>query len=171
MKIRKCYLLKGALAALFVSFGMSSCSCTSPEVIHLDFADVLSIVGPTMGERAAGNVKIDSNVRSRQLFFLINESTPKCYSETVIDGFIDSSKLVQQEIARRYYELRIMFYHRSANTDAMLKFRTDKALTLCNDDIISEYVWRNGQASDTLFYDHGRIRGSEDIKIEKVPKH
>jgi len=126
-------------------FGLASCSCRNPEFIHLDFADDLSIVGPTIGERAAGHAKVDSTVRSRELFFLVNESDPKCYSEEVIERFVDTCKFVRREIAMRYHELRVTFYHRSVNTDFMLHTRTDKALTLCYNDIISEVVWRDGR--------------------------
>lgn len=150
---------------------MPSCSHTHPTIIHLDFEDYIYYPGPTMGEKAAGHFAIDSSIKRCELFFLVNESNPKYYPERYIDGFIDTSRVINTEIAKKYEELRVHFYHRSSHTDAMLELRSHKAFTLCYGDDISEYVWRNGHPSDTLFYDsRGRIIGTEKIQLEDVRK-
>jgi hypothetical protein len=163
------------LAVSLALAGMPSCSCDHPEFIHLDFADMVYVVGPTMGEKASGHYKIDSSILNRELYFLVNESNPKCYAKPVIEKFIDTNRLIREEIAKRYYELRVHFYHRGDNTvgdntDELLKSRTTKPLVYFENDIISEYVWRDGRQAETLFYDHGQIMDGQDIKLEDMRK-
>jgi hypothetical protein len=151
------------LIGIVLSGTILSCSCGNPEIIHLDFADNVNFVHPVFG---SDKDKDDTSRKAVNIHFLINESSKSCYGEPVINKFIDTSRFIQQQIKNGYYDLRVTFYHKSENTDAMLKLRTNKALTLCNDDIISEYGWREGKPSDTLFYEHGQIKGSEKIKLE-----
>ena len=161
------------LAVSLATVAMPSCSSGDPEFIHLDFADVVNVVGPTMDERASGHAKIDSSIRSSDVYFLVNESDPKLYAQPVIEKFIDTNQFIREEIAKRHYELTVWFYHRGDNsggdnTDELLKTRSGKMLTYFNNDIISEYVWRNGQPVDTAYYDHGVKKRAENLKPEDM---
>lgn len=158
------------MAVTFVSAILPSCSCDDPEFVHMDFSDDINIVGPTMAERAAGNASIDSPKRSCDLFFLVNETNPKCYAPAAIHRFIDTNQFIKGEIAKHYHELRIHFYHRGDGTNALIKSRSTKELTLFDKDIISEYVWRDGQPRDTLSYENGQVKGAENIQLEDVRK-
>lgn len=153
---------------------MQSCSGNHPEFVHLDFADDVYFVGPTMGEKAAGITKIDSSIRNSDVYFLVNESDPKRYAQPVIEKFIDTNRFIREEIAKRYNYLTVWFYRRGNNTegnntDELLRTRTTKLLPYFNDDIISRYVWRNGRPNDTAFYDHGVERGAEKLNPDITP--
>lgn len=132
------------------------------------FADRVNVLDPTMGEKASGHFKIDSSVRSSDVYFLVNESNPKCYAEQMIERFIDTSRLIGEEIAKRYRQLSVTFYHRGNLTDELFMSKSTKILTLCENDLISEYHWRDGQPRDTVFYDHGMERGAENIKLDDM---
>lgn len=161
-------LLSTILAVWLASAVIPSCSCDHPEIVHLDFADRVNLAGPAMGEKAAGFAKVDSSIRNCDIFFLVNESNAKCYGEPVIERFIDTSRFIREAIAQRYNELWVHFYHRGDNTDDLLKTRSTKLLALCNNDIVSEFLWRHGQPRDTLLYDHGHVIGEDDIKLEDM---
>jgi len=173
--MRTCNLLPVILAVSLATAAMPSCTSGSPEFIHLDFADVVYVVGPTMDERASGHFKIDSSIQSSDVFFMVNENNPKYYAKPVIEKFIDTNRFIQEAIVRHYYELRVCFYHRGDNsggdnTDELLRTRSSKLLTYFNNDIISEYVWRDGRPKDTVFYDHGVEVGAEHIQLEDMRK-
>lgn len=155
------------LAIALVSAVLPSCSRRKPEIMHLDFADWIHVAEPTIGEVASGHFKIDSSKLNCELFFLVNETNPKYYADSVIERFIDTSQLIKEASEKHYDELRLLFYHRSSNTDELLKTKSTKYLPYCDNDMISEYAWRQGRPETTLFYDHGRPRG-EKIKLEDM---
>ncbi|HEV2479693.1 MAG TPA: hypothetical protein VGS79_08505 [Puia sp.] len=163
-------LLSMILTVTLASAGMPSCSSYKPKFVHLDFADRVYLIGPTMGEKASGHAKIDSSIKGSNVFFLVNESNPKYYADSVIDRFIDTNRFIREEIAKRYHELTVHFYHRGDYTAGLLEDRSIKALILSDKDIISEYVWRDGRPSDTLYYENGQIKDGQNIQLEDMRK-
>ncbi|HEV2479694.1 MAG TPA: hypothetical protein VGS79_08510 [Puia sp.] len=162
-------LLSMLLAVTLASAGMPSCSSYKPKFVHLDFADDIYIAGPTMGELATGHPKIDSSEKNCELFFLVNETNPKYYADSVIERFIDTSWVIREAMTKGYHELRVHFYHRGGESDELLKTRDAKVLDYLANEMISEYGWMEGRPEGTIFYDHGRVRG-EDIQLEDMRK-
>ena len=68
----------------------------------------------------------------------------------------------------KYARLDIYFYKRSECTEAVMKMKTSRHLDLCEKDILVEYLWKEGAIWDTLHYQNGVIKGSEDIRLDPV---
>jgi hypothetical protein len=126
----------------------------------LDFADAYNDIGDRYKKSLP-----DSSQKDVTLFYLVNESGN--VPVPMLEHFMDTDRFVQQQIQRRYYSLRISFYRKSSSTEEMLRRRTYKALTLCDDDLIADYEWDEGRPLDTIFYKNGKMKGPDKIKLEE----
>jgi hypothetical protein len=106
--------------------------------------------------------------QEKTLYFIVNEKNPKLISDSMIHHFIKNDEFIQNEIYNVYNKLRIVFYKRSERTDQMLKQKSSVFLPYCNEDILYEYGWENGKPSDTLYFENGVIKGSENIHLNTL---
>jgi hypothetical protein len=151
-----------SVSSVFFALFHCSCNCKTPNIIHLAFCDALSIPPVAVGQIP------DTNLKSRDLCFVIEETNSKCFTNAIMKSYLDSNTFVQDEIKQRYYHLNITFYKRSNNTDRVMNMGSGKFLSDCNQDIVADYEWDNGIYSNVDFYRNGVIEGAENIKIENV---
>ena len=158
--------MKAEILLFLVLAAVFSCSHRNPEIIHMDFLDLVSIQLPSYSYE-----KIDSSLINRDLYYLVNESNPKNIEDSMIWNFIKTDHFIQQEIHQNYFRLNIMFYHQSENTDIVTKHRTSRYLSDCNQDEVSEYEWNQGKFNIVWHFDNGIMRGSENIILEDIKHH
>jgi hypothetical protein len=150
-----------ALVTLLVVF-IVSCKEKSVKILHLEFIDDF---GSTYNIMDSGKKEPLSDVA---IYFLIAEQDPKQINIKDVENFIKNDSFVQNQIHKNYYRLTAIFLHKSKYTDDLLKFRSQKALTLCDNNIFLEHLWLNGEPSDTLYYKNAIIEGTEKINLLDV---
>ena len=139
---------------------LSACVCKQPDIIHLDFCDVTNIQLP-----ANQSDKIDSSQKLRSINYLVDESDLKCIPDSSMVNFIKKDSLIQNEISAKYAILTISFYHKSNDTDYLLKTQSAKNLLYCNNDLVADFEWRDGKYSLAHHYTNGVINGMENVDL------
>ena len=138
--------------------------CKEPGIVHLDFCD-----GLNMPPVAVGQIQ-DTNLKSRDLSFVIDETNSKCFTNEIMKGYLDSDSFVQNEIKKKYYRLNVTFYKKSDNTDRVLEMKSSKFISDCNEDIVADYEWDKGVYSNVDYYKNGVIESAENIMIENIKR-
>jgi hypothetical protein len=144
---------------------LNACVCVQPKIVHLDFCDVTDIQLP-----AFQNEKVDSSQQLRSIYFLIDESDPKCIKDSMMTNFIKTDQFIQNEISAKYAGLTINFYRKSKETDFLVKNKSSRDLPYCNKDIVAEFQWTNGIYSLVNHYTNGLIDGIDNTELEDL-KH
>jgi hypothetical protein len=147
---------------LLLSTIVCSCQEKPAKILHLQFVDDF---GSTYNIMDSAKKHPLSDVA---VYFLIDKRDPEKIKIKDIETFIKNNSFLQNEIQKSYYKLTAIFFHKSKNTDDLLKFQSQKALTLCSNDVFVEYSWLNGKPSDTLYYKNGIIEGADKIELQDV---
>jgi hypothetical protein len=141
----------------------TSVCCTpngTPGIIHMSYLDAMDTVY---------NILDTTHIHPLQdkaLYFLIDWKNVSGLKDSFFIDFIHDDHFCQKEIGNKYSSLSIFFYKRSKDTDRLVKDRLKKYLSYCNDDIVVEYLWKDGIAGPILHYESGRIMGSEKIQTK-----
>ena len=142
----------------FFNWGMISCHHKTPPITYMDFlsySDSVYFVYDTARENP---------IKSVHLYYLLGQANVNSVDLRQIEQFVSTDSLIQKQ-KNRSGKLSVMFYKTSQNTRNLVRIRTHKQLTLCNNDIIVEYLWEDGKQDNTYYYDEGKIKGSENIKL------
>jgi hypothetical protein len=137
-----------------------SCSCKKNKIIHLDFLDNLGITYNIM------DTEHKKPLNDMAAYFVINQSKLKCIDFKNLEEFISTDTFIQKQIRKNYAEMSLYFYRKSKATDLLIENKSRKFLTLSNNALVAEYLWSNGKPYDTLYYENGKIKGSEKIKLK-----
>jgi len=137
------------------------CSAGGQTIKHIKFLDC-----PIDNYRSMDTLHKDT-LKNMYAYYLINKTKIQSVNFQEIESFLNTDSFIQNEINKKYAELSLTFYLESDNTRALVKSDSTKYLSFCNDDIVVEYVWSYGSPSDTLHYDNGVIKGSEEIILKE----
>jgi len=138
-----------------------SCSVKSQKITHLDFLDIEGKTYKIMDSTHK------NPINDMSMYFLVNRTELKNIDFGLIEKFISTDSFIQNKI-QRFSEVSITVYKESKNTKYLIKSKSSKYLSLCNDDIVVEYLWADGKPSDTLYYENGQINGSEKIRLLNI---
>lgn len=147
------------LTALFSLFNLS-CTCKTHEIKRLDFLDSQSQTYNIMDTLKTNPFD------TKYIYFLIDETNIDCINYKQIEEYLKNNSMVQKQIHEKFAMLGTIFFKKSTNTDNLIKYKSKKMLTLCNDDKVVEFFWRQGVLSDTFYYKNGRIKGSENVQLK-----
>lgn len=137
-----------------------ACKCAGPKIIHADFCDVLNDLSKDVDHKPP-----DRKFQEKTLYFIVNKDKFQSSTDSIINNFIRNDEFVQKELFNGYDRLTMIFYKESKVTGEMMKQRSSAYLPYCENDIISEYGWKNGRPSDTLYFENGMIKGAENIQL------
>ncbi len=141
-----------------------SCTCERLQIQYLPFFDSHSNT-----YRIVDTAQVHPQP-DKSMYYSINQSSLRCININELDSVVNSNSEIQKQLKRNYYRVNVILYKESDNLKEAIKHQSHKLLTLCNDDIVAEYMWEKGELVTALYYEDGQIKGSGNIKLEDVPE-
>lgn len=148
-----------SICHLYCTILIASCGCKPQEIEHLDFLDNS---GTTY---LYGDTNQINPLKTKAVYYLINLEKYSCLNFDSIDSFVKNDDFIQKNIAIKYASLTAIFIKTSQHTKNLIKYRSNKMLALCSNDIVVEYEWKEDKLFSKSYLKEGQMSGTEKIKL------